>query len=157
MHKPTDALPTEVPQEVRDQLKGKILLVMDGHCGMCSSGAYFIAQYDHDDRVRITITGDPLGRQVLQHHGLDPLDPDSWLLLDVDTNTALTEMDAYPYLGRALHKLGKIFLAVQALPASWRGPIYRFFARNRYKIYGKISMLGLPSKELRRRLLLKDV
>jgi len=79
---------------------GKLLLVMDGACAVCSWGARTIAAHDPDDLFRITPLQGALGRSLLIRHGLDPDYPESWLLLN--DGVALTGARAVIAAGRRL-------------------------------------------------------
>ncbi len=79
---------------------GKLVLVMDGECAVCSWGARTIAAHDSGDLFRIAPLQGALGRSLLIRHGLDPGDPESWLLLK--DGEALTGARAVIAAGRRL-------------------------------------------------------
>ena len=60
--------------------KGPVVF-MDGQCALCSGAARAIAKADRAGEYRICPIQSELGRAVLEHYGLDPKNPDSWLYL----------------------------------------------------------------------------
>ena len=131
---------------------GKIILVMDARCALCSWGARTIAANDHRDLFCIAPLQSALGRSLLTEHGLDADDPDSWLLLS--DGEALTGARAVIAAGRRLGVPWRLFAWLGAgVPGPLREPAYRFVARRRIKWFGEGDLCALPDPELKRRLL----
>jgi len=124
---------------------------MDGACALCTFGARAIAKLDRTQEFRICPIQSPLGRAVLQHYGLDPSDPDSWLYLH--EGEADTSLDAIIEVGRRLGGAGRVMSAFYAFPRPVRDWLYRRMARNRYRLFGRTEMCALPDPELRSRLM----
>jgi predicted DCC family thiol-disulfide oxidoreductase YuxK len=124
---------------------------MDGACALCTFGARAIARLDRKQEFRICPIQSPLGRAVLQHYGLDPSDPDSWLYLH--EGEAETSLDAIIEVGRRLGGAGRAMSAFYAFPRPVRDWLYRRMARNRYRLFGRAEMCALPDPELRSRLM----
>lgn len=128
------------------------LLIMDGTCGACSRWARTVAYWDRKDQFRITTTDSNLGRSLQEHYGIDPDDPDSWVYL-VD-GKVYTSMQA---ITEVCLKLGLFFYGfapMKLVPMGIQDWLYQRIARNRYRIFGKTDMCGLPSPELRKRLVM---
>jgi predicted DCC family thiol-disulfide oxidoreductase YuxK len=93
-----------------------------------------------------------LGRSLLVEHGLDPGDPDSWLLLK--DGEALTGARAVVAAGRRLAMPWRALAWLGAvLPGPLREPVYRVVARRRIAWFGKGDLCALPDREVRRRLI----
>ena len=125
---------------------------MDAECALCSWGARTIAANDRDDLFRIAPMQSATGRSLLIEHGLDPEDPDSWLLLKdgeamVGARAVIAAGRRLAFPWRALAWLGA------CVPGPLREPVYRFVARNRIRWFGKGDLCALPDPELKRRLL----
>lgn len=129
---------------------GRILLVMDGQCALCSAAARRIAALDHKDQIRITTAGGSLGQAVLRHYGLDPDDPQSWLL--VQDGRAYGSLDAIIRLAGQLHPILRALAVFRVLPQSVQDWLYARLARNRYAMFGQGDLCALPSDALKRRL-----
>ncbi|MEM0976474.1 MAG: DUF393 domain-containing protein [Pseudomonadota bacterium] len=129
----------------------KITLVMDGDCALCSWGARNIARFDHSDQFRIAIVSSELGSSLLNHYGLDPKDPDSWLLLD--KGEAFTSMPAILRASRHLGWVRYVLAPLGWLPRGWQDWLYQRIARNRYRVFGRSELCALPDANLRRKLI----
>lgn len=111
----------------------RALIVVDGHCALCSRWAGFIRRHDRRRRLRVTVTQDALGRALYAHYGLDP---DQTNLL-VARGTAFTRSDAV--LG-VLEQMGWPWTAVavmRVLPRRLRDRLYDRLARNRFRVFGR--------------------
>ncbi|MBY6122471.1 thiol-disulfide oxidoreductase DCC family protein [Mameliella alba] len=129
----------------------RILVVMDGDCGLCSATARRIARLDKADRVRICTTQTALGQGLMRHFGLDPDNPDSWLM--VQDGRARAGLDGAIQLFPQLHAGYAPLKALCLLPAPLRDWLYARVARNRYRIFGRGQVCALPDEALRRKLI----
>lgn len=131
---------------------GYTLLVVDAHCALCSWGARLVARRDARDRFRILPAQTEHGRRLLAENGLDPEDPESWLVREPD-GTVLVESEAAISVGRRLTGVWSwaAFLA-GLLPRGLRDRLYRLVAKRRYRLFGRADLCATPSPELRRRL-----
>ncbi|MEM9715814.1 MAG: DCC1-like thiol-disulfide oxidoreductase family protein [Pseudomonadota bacterium] len=146
-----DAYSYRDDKTVPDFDEDRILLVMDGDCALCSWGARNVARFDHGDRFRIATVNSDLGRALLIHYGLDPNDPDSWLMIEY--GSAKTSMDAILAASRHLGWVRFVLAPFGWLPKSLQDWLYQRMARNRYAMFGRTDMCALPDKRLRARLL----
>ncbi|MEQ5868588.1 DUF393 domain-containing protein [Sagittula sp. NFXS13] len=126
------------------------VVVMDGDCAICSATARRIARLDRADRIRISTAQSPLGRGLLGHFGLNPDDPDSWLLLE--NGEARGSLDAMIALFPRLHRGFAPLKLLRVLPVGVQDWLYARIARNRYH-FGKTDLCAMPDPELQRRLL----
>lgn len=128
-----------------------ILVVMDGDCALCSAAARRIARLDRHNQVRITTSQSDLGRSLLAHFGLDPDDPETWLLLS--EGNAYGSLDAIIRLFPRLSPLYSPLRMLNLLPIRIQDWLYARIARNRYALWGRGNMCALPDPELRQRLI----
>lgn len=128
-----------------------IIAVMDGDCALCSRGAQVIARADKSGRVRIATAQSGTGAELLRQNGMDPADPDSWLVKNGDTVHA--HLDAILVLAASFGGLWRLTGVFWVLPKPLRDWIYRRIARNRYAMFGKGDMCALPDEKLRARLI----
>ena len=116
------------------QTNGPIIL-FDAECILCSANAQFVLRHDRTGRFRVASMQGPVGAALFREHGMDPSDPTS--ILVVDGAAVRKDSDAvlsiYEGLGRPWSMVG-IFRIV---PAFMRDPVYRWIARNRYRLFGK--------------------
>lgn len=124
--------------------------VMDGNCALCSWGARTIARLDHRERFRICPVQSATGTALATHYGLEPDDPETWLL--VQDGQAWSGMEAIIRIGETLGGPARISSAMRIFPIPLREWLYRRIARNRYRL-GRTDMCAIPDKRLRRRLI----
>jgi predicted DCC family thiol-disulfide oxidoreductase YuxK len=126
------------------------IAVMDGDCALCSWGARTIARLDRAAHFRICPLQSPTGTSLARHYGLEPGDPETWLL--IDKGMAWSGMEAIIRIGERLGGVARIAAALRVLPRPVREWIYRRIARNRYRL-GRSDMCASPDPALRARLL----
>lgn len=128
------------------------VLVFDGVCVLCSTWVDFVLRHDRAGRYRFSAMQTPTGRALLTAHHLDPDDPRSFLLLE--DGIAYTDTDG---ILRVLRSLGRGWSAVAVLirivPRFIRDPVYRWTARNRYRIFGRHAACRMPDPNLADRFL----
>jgi predicted DCC family thiol-disulfide oxidoreductase YuxK len=127
------------------------VVFMDGECALCSGTARMIARLDRRGEFRICPIQSELGRAILQHYGLDPGNPDSWVYLA--DGKAYASLDAVIAAGTRLGGMAQLVRIFLILPRPARDWLYRRIARNRYAIFGREQMCAIPDAALRRRLL----
>jgi len=125
--------------------------VMDAHCSLCAHGARWIARNDRKQEFRIIPVQSPLGDALMEHYGLDPADPVSWLYLE--DGGAHESLDAFIRAGMRLGGVWKVIAVLRILPRSMQDILYRAVARNRYRIFGRTDLCSLPDERVQKRLL----
>lgn len=125
--------------------------VMDANCALCARGAIWIARSDHRGEFRIITLQSDLGTALMQHYGLDPEDPNSWLFLD--EGRAYSSLDALAGVGRRLGGIWRSLSVVLILPRAVRNGLYGFVARNRYRWFGTANLCFVPDREVQKRLI----
>ena len=127
------------------------LAVMDAECAVCSWGARMIHRLDRSGRVRICPVQTPLGAALLEHYGLAPDDPSTWLF--IDGGVAHADFDAIIHAGRSFGGWGRLTAVFLVLPRPLRDRLYGWLARNRYALFGRGDMCALPDPAFRKRLI----
>jgi predicted DCC family thiol-disulfide oxidoreductase YuxK len=121
------------------------VIVFDGVCVLCNGRVRFLLRHDRSGRYRFAAMQGESGRALLHAHGLDADDPVSFLL--VEDGVAWTDTEA---IVRELSGLGGVWAIaalLRVLPRGVRDRLYRGFARNRYRIFGRYEQCVLPSPE----------
>lgn len=130
--------------------RGPIIL-FDAECVLCSANAQFVLRHDRARRFRLASMQGEVGAALYRAHGLDPADPASMLV--VEDGRVRRDSDAvlsiYEGLGGPWRLLGVLRLA----PRPLRDPVYRWVARNRYRLFGKRDSCWMPPPEWRDRVL----
>jgi predicted DCC family thiol-disulfide oxidoreductase YuxK len=111
------------------------LILFDGDCALCSGWARTVLDRDRARLFRLAPVQSPLGRALMAHHGLDPEDPSTMLLIEGGLAFGKTEGSirvasrlGWPYRAAALLRL---------IPCPVRDAIYDQIARRRRLIPGR--------------------
>lgn len=127
------------------------IILFDAECVLCSANAQFVLGHDRARRFRLASVQSDVGAALCRAHGIDPTDPASMLV--VEGGRVRRDSDAvlsiYAGLGLPWRLLGLMRLAPRVL----RDPVYRWVARNRYKLFGKRDTCWMPRPEWRDRVL----
>ena len=122
------------------------ILVFDGVCVLCSHWVSFVLRHDRHALYQFAAMQTSTGRKLLIEHGLDPEDPRSFLLLD--QGRSYTDTDAIVRVLRSFGGRWKMVSALLAIvPRFIRDPLYRWTARNRYRLFGRHDVCIVPSAQ----------
>jgi predicted DCC family thiol-disulfide oxidoreductase YuxK len=126
------------------------IVVFDGVCNFCFWGVRFILINDKKGRISFVPLQSPVGRDLLKRNGIDPGNPETFLLLKGGRTYARSDavLEIARYLGR--WRWLRVF---GILPRGLRDWVYGVVARNRYKWFGKRDTCVVPTAEQRARFL----
>lgn len=85
------------------------------------------------------------GVALYRRFGIDPADPET--LIVVHGGAALRDSDAIIAIWTGLGWPWRALAAARAVPKALRDPMYRWIARNRYRLFGKRETCWVPSPE----------
>jgi predicted DCC family thiol-disulfide oxidoreductase YuxK len=125
--------------------------VFDGVCFLCSRSVAFVLVRDRQKQFRFATLQSTRGRALLIRHGLDPEDPDSFLLADGAAGYA--NSDAIIRVVTALGGAWRLAALFRLVPRLLRDRLYRWIARNRYRWFGRREACMVPSPEMQGRFL----
>ena len=129
---------------------GRIVL-FDAECVLCSANASFILSHDRDDKFYLASMQGEVGAQLFRQHGLDPKDPTT--ILVIEGPKVRRDSDAILSIYGGLGFPWRFAAIFRVIPRFLRDPIYRFVARNRYRIFGKRESCWVPPEHQRSRVL----
>ncbi len=127
------------------------IILFDALCVLCSRNAQFVLRHDKAGRFRLASMQGEIGAALYREHGMDPSDPTSILLIEADR--VRRDSDAVLGIYEALGFPWRMLGALRIVPAFMRDPVYRWVARNRYRLFGKRSSCWVPPARYRDRLL----
>ncbi|SEK51865.1 Predicted thiol-disulfide oxidoreductase YuxK, DCC family [Maribacter orientalis] len=126
----------------------KKIILFDGVCNLCNTTVQFVIKNDKEDRFRFTPLQSDTGKKLLTERNIDTEDIDSIIL--IEPNVAYyTKSTAALEIGKYLKGLSTISSILLWLPEPLRDIVYDFFAKNRYKWYGKKESCMIPTEELK--------
>lgn len=130
-----------------EQVPQQPIIVFDGVCVLCSRWVRFLLKHDGRQRYRFASMQSDAGHALLRDNGLDPLAPQSLLVLDAGRN--FTDSDAIVRVLKSLDANRWTWLAnaILMVPRVVRDPLYRFIARHRYRLFGRRQDCLVPTPE----------
>ena len=136
-----------IPQK-KDVNAGKPLVIFDGDCAMCSAAVKLVLKLERRPVMEFApINGETFMKVIPKHlHGRETM------MLHMDGMT-LIESDAVLQIARLLGGLYSLSVVFFLVPKWIRNPIYRWVARNRYRLFGRNESCYLPPAEVRERFL----
>ncbi len=122
------------------------VVVFDGICNFCCASVQFVIRHDRDARFRFTPLQSPLGRSLLEQYGIKPDDVDTILL--VHNDRAYERSDALLEIASTFRGPWKLLCIFRLIPRSFRDLLYRGFARNRYRLFGRRDQCLVPTDDI---------
>jgi predicted DCC family thiol-disulfide oxidoreductase YuxK len=143
------------------ELGDRLLVIFDGHCGLCNRAVQWLLQRDRRDRMRFAGAESPQAAGLLARHGVGAPDPES------GPATILVVRDAGGPAEQVLARSEAVLAVLRELPRPWPAIaallgwiprqmldlVYRLIARWRYRIWGRLENCPLPTAEARTRFL----
>jgi predicted DCC family thiol-disulfide oxidoreductase YuxK len=127
------------------------IIVFDAECILCSANAQFVLTHDRAGRFRLASMQGEAGSALFRRHGIDPADPDT--LIVVDGDRVLRDSDAILSIYAGLGWPWRAASIFKLVPRFVRDRVYRFIARNRYRLFGRRETCWLPAPKHRARML----
>lgn len=127
------------------------VIVFDAMCVLCSANAQFVLQHDRRGYFRLASMQSEVGAALYRQFGIDPADPDT--LIVVESDHALRDSDAIFAIWRGLGWPWRGLAALAIVPRVVRDPLYRWVARNRYRLFGRRETCWMPTAAQRERIL----
>jgi predicted DCC family thiol-disulfide oxidoreductase YuxK len=106
---------------------------------------------DRSGEIKIAPIQSETGAALMRDNGLDPLDPDTWLI--IEDGRVWRDFDALIRVGQRSGGLGHLFAVLRMIPRPIRNWLYARVARNRYALFGRGDMCAVPDPKVRARLL----
>ena len=133
------------------------IILYDGVCGLCNRLVQFLLKHDKQGRLRFASLQSDFAAKVLQRHGIDPKDLDTLHVIENYEQPGERVLQRSDAVLRASRELGGFWSVSAAtatvIPRALRDVVYRFVARNRYRVFGKYDTCMLPEPNQRSRFL----
>ena len=127
------------------------VIVFDAMCVLCSANAQFVLKFDRQQLFLLASMQGAVGAGLYRKFGIDPANPDT--LVVVRGDMAWRDSDAVLAIYDGLGWPWRALTVFRLVPRSLRDPLYRWIARNRYRIFGKRESCWLPSPDQAKRLI----
>ena len=127
------------------------ILLFDGHCNFCNAWVRLVVNRDTSKKIRFAMLQSSAGRRLLEKHKIDVNYTDSLVFFEEErfSVSSTAALRIYSYLNGWERHLQ--LLAV--VPRPFRDALYHFFAKYRYKWFGRSEQCMIPTPELGERFL----
>ncbi|WP_342599338.1 DCC1-like thiol-disulfide oxidoreductase family protein [Psychrobacillus sp. FSL H8-0483] len=126
------------------------IVLFDGECNFCDASVQFIIARDPLGYFHFAALQSEIGEELQKKHQI-PANFDGVLV--IENNTVYHSSDAALYICKHLKGMWKVFYIFKIVPKTFRNALYKIFANNRYKWFGKKDSCMIPSPEVRNRFL----
>jgi predicted DCC family thiol-disulfide oxidoreductase YuxK len=147
-----------------NELGGRVLVIFDGHCGLCNRSVRWCLRRDGRDRMRFVASESPKVAELLARLGIGGWDSGSGTNLP---SSIVVVRNAGGANEQALVRSEAVLALLGELPRPWPGVaavarwiprvvrdvVYRLIARWRFRIWGRLESCPLPTVEERGRFL----
>jgi predicted DCC family thiol-disulfide oxidoreductase YuxK len=118
------------------------VIIFDGKCVLCSWFARFILRTDRVGHFRLLAAQSALGAAFYRHFGLDPIQYETYVLLQ--DGKAFLRSEASIRIFEGLGMPWRAAVIGRLVPLSVRDALYNFIARNRLRWFGARAQCYLP-------------
>jgi predicted DCC family thiol-disulfide oxidoreductase YuxK len=140
------------------------IVLFDGTCNFCDRSVHFILDHERDHELRFAAIQSDAAKTLLEQtlgleraaafvRALTTSEGDPMSVLVVEEGQAFAHSTAALRIARHLRWPWRIVRATAIVPRVLRDVFYRFFARHRYRWFGKTEACRVPTPELRARFL----
>ena len=127
------------------------ILLFDGYCNFCNAWVRLIVRRDTTKNILFAPLQSSVGRKMLEEHKIDENYTESLVFFEEErfsvSSTAALRIFSY------LDGWERHLKILTVLPRPLRDAVYRFFAKYRYKWFGRREQCMVPTTELRERFL----
>ena len=130
------------------------IVLFDGVCNFCNRSVNFVIKRDTRGYFRFAPLQTAKGGEIARKHGIDPERLETFVL--VENGRAYRKSGAALRIARRLGGLYALAYGLIAVPPFMRDFFYDWFARRRYRWFGKREQCMVPSPEVRERFLVDE-
>lgn len=127
------------------------IILFDGVCNFCNGWVKFVIRRDRKAQFRFSSYQSEVAKRLFQAHHIDPAGVDSIILME--NGHCYTESTAVLHILRKMDGIWPGLYVLIWIPRPLRDGVYRWFAKNRYRFFGKQSACMIPTPEIRERFL----
>lgn len=125
------------------------LVIFDGVCNFCNGAVNFIIKRDPEELFTFTPMQSDLAKEITEKYGITNVGIDTFLL--IKNGQCYVWTDAALEIAKDLSGYWGLFNTFKIVPRPIRDALYRLFARNRYKLFGRKEACMVPKDKIRKR------
>lgn len=130
-------------------MQDKKIIVFDGVCILCNSFVQFILKKDKRKQFYFTTAQSDFVKEQLKTNPMKANAMDS--VLYVKNGKVFTESTAALNIFSDLGGMWKLLSIFKLIPPFIRNAVYRFIAKGRYHVFGKLDTCMMPPSEWKSR------
>ncbi|MGC9341817.1 MAG: thiol-disulfide oxidoreductase DCC family protein [Bacteroidales bacterium] len=123
----------------------KDIVFFDGYCHLCSGSVSFILKYEKEPKLYFSSLQSDFAKKNIPEFISENKDPESVILYKA--GEIYSHSDAALQISRYLRSPLKYLYFFRYVPRFMRDGIYKFIAKNRYRIFGKRAFLYYPESD----------
>lgn len=127
----------------------KAIWLFDSVCVLCNGAISTALRYEKAPTIEFISIHSTDGRLIAKQYNIEPDDPDTFLFLD--NGCPYIRSDGVIALSKHMKAPFSWIRFGVVLPKFFRNTLYDLIARNRYRLFGKLDMCRVPTKEERGR------
>lgn len=128
------------------------VLFYDGTCNLCDASVQFVLKHEYNDDLFFCSLESRLGRVLMANHP-ELKDIDAIILVDTEGKAIHTASDAVLEVSKHLRMPWSLVSIGRVVPSLFRETMYRYVAKNRYRVFGQKTACRIPAKPMRHRFL----
>ena len=117
------------------------IIIYDGVCGFCNKWVQFILNNKPDNHIRFIAYQSEFAQSYIDKYGIDDINS----ILLIEGNKFYDRSNAILRIMRLLGSNWKYVYYLIYIPRPIRDVVYTIFAKNRYKLQGKVDYCRLPT------------
>jgi predicted DCC family thiol-disulfide oxidoreductase YuxK len=127
----------------------KTIVFFDGVCNLCNSSVQLLLKLDKDEVFSFSSLQSTYSQSIIPKD--IQIEKDSIVLFK--NEHFYSEAEAVFEIVKSLDNWTKVLLVFKVFPLKWNNVIYRWIAKNRYKIFGRKEECMIPDPNVRNRFL----
>lgn len=125
------------------------IVLFDGVCNFCNASVNFVIARDKAGYFKFAPLQSEIGEELRTRHGIDKVETDSVIV--IENERVYTHSSAALRIARHLDGIWSWTYVFVIVPKPIRDLLYRLFARNRYRLFGRQDACMMPTPDVRAR------
>lgn len=125
------------------------IVLFDGVCNFCNASVNFVIARDKAGYFKFAPLQSVIGEELRTRHGIDKVETDSVIV--IENERVYTHSSAALRIARHLDGIWSWTYVFVIVPKPIRDLLYRLFARNRYRLFGRQDACMMPTPDVRAR------
>ncbi|MFA7555159.1 MAG: DCC1-like thiol-disulfide oxidoreductase family protein [Spongiibacteraceae bacterium] len=130
-------------------MNNRYIVIFDGVCNFCNGAVNFIIKRDPEGLFAFTPMQSELAKELMLRYAINNVSVDTIVLIKNDQCFVFSS--AALEIAKDLTGYWYMFNVFKVIPSFVRDLIYKLFARNRYRLFGRQDTCIVPNEDVRSR------